>query len=396
MSFKTLTPEQTLVYEKLRIDPANRIIVSLDGGGIRGILTLQLLKKIEEIAGLRLNQFCDLFAGTSTGGIIAGLLAAGHSAAEIEELYIQLVSKVFLKNGLLANRFLNPPEYDKKIYRKALKAVLGNQTLKQISLGHQVDLLITAKDISDNEETFFTAFHTPDGIRGTYQDALLRTVLESTMSAPTYFSPLERFVDGGITTYNNPALAALMEAVRYDGRGKYDFPRITLFSFGTGKTVKSIPPQDGARPAGMGAYFWLNYIMDKSSQDASSMQNDLFRANLMELDFRRYQLSLDTAAIRKLNDRSLSAIPHTNAGTLHELTDRDLADIKLDDVSKFELMKTIGEAMVDYIMAGNKFQADLNNTPTKRDELITAFENINSIRSLLTSADWIDNQASTA
>jgi len=100
MSVKQLTAAQLQAYQNLNIHPNNRIIISLDGGGIRGILTVQLLKKIEEIAGLRIGQFCDMVAGTSTGAIIAGLIASGKSAVEIEGLYKQLVSKVFLKKRL--------------------------------------------------------------------------------------------------------------------------------------------------------------------------------------------------------------------------------------------------------------------------------------------------------
>lgn len=395
MAAKNLTPEQLTAYQNLNIDPKNRIIVSLDGGGIRGILTLQLLKKMEEIAGLGLNQFCDLFAGTSTGGIIAGLLASGHSAVEIEQLYIQLVSKVFLKRGLLANRFLDPPAYDKKNYRASLKQVVGDKTLSQVCTENKVDIFITSKDMTDNEETFFTCFNTADGVKGTYQDALLRTVMEATMSAPTYFSPLERFIDGGTTTYNNPSLAALMEAVQYDGAGKYNLPDITLFSLGTGKLVKSVSPAEGANPKGIDAYFWLNFVMDESSQDASSMQNDLFRAGVMKLDFRRFQISFDTGSIQKLPDRDISSIHYTNANWLRDLTDDDLQHVEMDDVSKFDLMKEIGEAMVDYIMVANKFKADLNNTPTKRDELVTAFENIARIKTIVSDPGWIDNEPSS-
>ena len=394
MTKKVLTQKQLQAYQNLNIDPENRIIISLDGGGIRGILTLQLLKKIEEIAGLRLFEFCDFFAGTSTGGIIAGLLSSGHSAIEIEQLYIQLVSKVFSKKGVLANRFLNPPAYVKKNYRNALKDVLGNQTLKDVCVANNVDLMITSKDITDNEETFFTCFNN-NGTIGTYQDALLRTVMEATMSAPTYFSPLERFIDGGTTSYNNPALAALIEAIQYSGQGKYVLPNITLISLGTGKLVKSVSPQDGNSPPGIDAYFWLNFVMDESSQDASSMQNDLFRSVIMKLDFRRFQISFDEAAIKKLPDRNISAIHNTNATWLRDLTDEDLGKIEMDDVSKFDLMKEIGGAMTDYIMLKNKFRRDLNDTPTKRDELVTAFENVSRIKEIVKSADWIDGDVAS-
>jgi hypothetical protein len=335
-----------------------------------------------------------MVAGTSTGAIIAGLLSYGLSAAEIEELYIQLVTKVFLKKSIFANRFLNPPAYDKKNYRAALKSVLGDTTMKDACLKNNVDIFITAKDITDNEETYFTCFNN-DGIKGTYQNALLRTVMEATMSAPTYFNPLERFVDGGTTTYNNPSLAALMEAIRYDGRGKYELPHITIFSLGTGKLVKSVSPDEGAHPAGPDAYFWLNYVMDESSQDASSMQCDFFRSGMLNLDYRRFQISFGSQAINKLPDRDISNLRFSNANWLRDLSNEELRHIEMDDVGKFDLMKVIGEAMVEYIMLKNKFQRDLNETPTQRDELVTAFENISRIKAIVTNPDWIDNKVGT-
>ena len=68
--------------------------------------------------------------------------------------------------------------------------------------------------------------------------------MEATMSAPTYFSPLERFVDGGTTTYNNPTLSAVMEAVHYCPDTKYKLNELTLFSFGTGTSIDFIKPKE--------------------------------------------------------------------------------------------------------------------------------------------------------
>lgn len=393
-SIKTLTPQQTLAYQNLNIDMSHRIILSLDGGGIRGILSLQLLKKIEEIAGIPCYQFCDLVAGTSTGAIIAGLITSGKTAIEIEELYIQFVTKVFLKRVWLSSRFLDPPQYDKKNYRAALKALLGNITLEQTCAATGVDLFIASKDITDNEETFFTCFNNSKWV-GTYKDVLLRTVMEATMSAPTYFHPLERFIDGGTTTYNNPSLATLLEAVCYSGKGKYEIAKLTLISLGTGKTVKSVSPQEALNPSGPDAYFWLNYVIDESSQDASSMQVDTLRSGLLDLDYRRFQISFDTAAIKKLPNKDISQIHVVHADWLWDLTDEDLQGIEMDDTSKFELVKIIGEAMMDYIMQSNQFTRDLNDTPTKRDELITAFGDVDRIKAQVSDAVWIDEKVVT-
>jgi hypothetical protein len=392
MSAKTLTPEQQQAYQNLKINTKNRIILCLDGGGIRGILTLQLLKKIEEIAGIPCHQFCDLVAGTSTGAIIAGLIASGKTAVEIEELYIQFVTKVFLKRGVLADRFINPPKYDKKNYRSALKNLLGDTTLQKTCSTSGIDLLITAKDVADNEETFFTCFENNGTIIGTYKDALLRSVMETTMSAPTYFHPLERFIDGGTTTYNNPSLAALLEAVRYSGRGKYEINNITLFSLGTGETVQSVAPDQALNPKGFDTYFWLNYVMNSSSQDASSMQVDTLRSGLVDMDFRRFQISFDTGSFKKLPNKDITEVHIADANLLHNLTDAELQAIEMDDTNKFALVKVIGEAMVDYIMQENKFTRDLIDISTNRDELITAFGEIDKIKAQMSNADWIDSK----
>lgn len=395
MSVKTLTEKQKQAYRNLNIPESNRIVLAMDGGGIRGILTLQLLKKIEEIAGMPCYEFCDLIAGTSTGAIIAGLISAKKTAAEIEQLYIQLVTKVFLKRSLLASRFLNPPAYDKRNYRTTLKSLVGDLTMEQACDQTGIDLFITAKDVTDNEETFFTCFNI-DGVRkGTYRTSLLRSVMEATMSAPTYFNPLERFIDGGTTTYNNPSMAALLEALRYDGRGKYVREELTMFSLGTGRTVRSVSPKDALNPKGLDVYFWLNYVMDESSQDASSMQIDTLRSGLINIDYRRYQISFDTAAIGKLPNQDISDLHVVNADWLHDLTNEELNGIEMDDVNSFGIVKAIGEAMVNYIMQHNKFTRDLNDTPTRRDELITAFGDIAKIKAQMQNPDWLDKKIVT-
>lgn len=380
-------------FKALGIDPNRKTILSLDGGGIRGIFTLQLLKKMEEIAGIPCHELFDMVSGTSTGGIIAGLIASGKSAAEIEELYINLVTKVFKRRGILANRKLNPPLYDKINYRRALSDILGNATLKDVSAKTDTDLLITAKDVAAGEETFFTCFCDEGEYIGTYKDVLLRAVMEATMSAPTYFSPLERFVDGGTTTYNNPTLSAIMEAVYYGPEKKYDLSKLCVFSFGTGTTIEFIEPKGIKNPDGPDVLFWLDVVMRESSQDASKMQSNLIRSEIIpELDFRRFQISLDENTLEKIPDKNISQL-NMEAGWLSELKNEDLKGIELDDVSKFDLMKVIGEAVVEYIMndpKGGKFKKDLVDE-NKKELLVTAFGKIDRIKEQMSDPDWLDN-----
>lgn len=124
-----MAPARRQAFEKLDIAPDKRTILSLDGGGMRGILTIQLLKKLEEVAGVPCYELFDMIAGTSTGAIIAGLITTGRTAVQVEEMYINLVTRVFDKR-FLGNRFINPPAFSKEQYRKLLKKVLTTSHCK--------------------------------------------------------------------------------------------------------------------------------------------------------------------------------------------------------------------------------------------------------------------------
>jgi hypothetical protein len=394
-----------IAHKNLGIKPNNKIILSMDGGGIRGIFTLQLLKKLEELAGSPCYEWCDMVAGTSTGAIIAGLILNKKDATQIEELYTQLVSRVFTKRSFLANRFYNPPAFDKKNYRSLLKNIIGNSSLEDLNKANGLDCLFTAKDMAAGEETFFTCINNKGIMRGTYKSVLLRGVLETTMSAPTYFSPLERFVDGGTTTYNNPAASAVLEALIYGGAGKYKQNELTVLSFGTATSLRFVDPKKTADPKGLDTMFWLNYVMEETSKDASEMQVDILRSGLFRgMDFRRFQLSLDETSIQKLPDRNIEHVPEVEADWLHELSDEVLSHIDMADVSRFPLMKAIGESTADFICPpdeknkpvserkANWFQTDLIDPKTHRGPLVTAHGSVEAIKSHLSNASWIDSQ----
>ena len=257
---------------------------------------------------------------------------------------------------MLAHRFYNPPAFDKQNYRQLLKEIVGDQNLENLCHDTGLDILFTSKDMAAGEETFFTCFNNDNGFQGTYRTALLRAVLEATMSAPTYFLPFERFIDGGTTTFNNPVGAAVLEALVYGGKGKYEQEKLTVFSFGTATALKFIDPSKTKDPEGLDLRFWLNYVMDESSKDASEMQIDVLRSTLLKgsaanqkFDLRRYQLSLDQQSIGLLPDKKIDHVFDTSADWLHQLTNKELSEIDMSDVSKFPLMQTIGEASAEFI-----------------------------------------------
>jgi hypothetical protein len=383
-------------FKNLSIQPTHRALLCLDGGGIRGILTLQLLKALEAQAGAPCHQIFDMVAGTSTGAIIAGLIASGRSALEIDALYEKLVTKVFIKRGVFANQFIDPPVWSKVSYRKMLKEILGDLTLQQAGDRSDLDILITAHDVAEGEETFFSYLR--GRARNTYGEVLLRGAMEATMSAPTYFTPLERFVDGGTTTYNNPSLAAVLEAVQF-GEGDYSIDKLSVYSFGTGSRTQLIAPEEVPNPPGPDIAFWLSWIMTESGNDASDMQSDLFRANraFSGCDYRRFQLSLDKAALANLPDLGLEAVDTTDAQRLSELTDKELASIQLDNVSYFPVMRVIGQGFVDFLRAHAArvgkpmFSYDLL-TPEGKELLVTRSGDVARIAAQLGDPAWLDRQ----
>ena len=397
-----MDPKRAKAFELLNIDVNDRVILSLDGGGMRGILTIHLLKKIEEIAGIKSYELFDMVAGTSTGGIIAGLIVKGKSADEIEKLYEELISEVFHKRPI-GNRFINPPQYSKKKYRERLKEIIGyDLTLSRACAVHDLDLMITSRDMAAAEETFFSCFKQKSGDwHGTYKDVLLRAVMETTMSAPTYFFPLERFVDGGVTTHNNPSLAAFVEALSYstprdeNGEyppGEYALRNITVYSLGTGATQKFIKPDKTLDPKGIDISFWLDWLINETNEDASAVQENLFRSVLMQnsVVYRRYQISLDPTALHKLENTDALDEKIYGSPWLWDLSEKILGKIDMADMTHFKLMHVIGRQMAKYIVdSGNSFTKDL--VIRGRDELVTSYGDLDRIKLQMSDPEWLDN-----
>lgn len=386
-------------FETLNINPNKRAILCLDGGGMRGILTLQLLKKLEETAGIPCFELFDMVSGTSTGGIIAGLIASGYTAAAIEEKYSTLIEEVFDKKPL-GDRFVNPPKYLKGNYRKLLFKEIQNTTLAESCAKTDIDLMITAHDMTASEETFFSCFKQKDGsYYGTYKDVLLRAVLEATMSAPTYFNPLERFVDGGTTTYNNPVLAGFMEAISYSfPKGKeedsaYDITKLCIFSFGTGISRQFVQPDATLKIKGLDITFWLEWLMTQMGQDSSAMQVNTLRSPIINkiIDFRRFQISLDPLSIKKIPNTDGLDPKKYPSKWLHDVDYSILNSIDMADINRFDLMQVIGQQMAEYIIQkGGAFQKDLVDS-NNNDALVTTFGDIERIQKQMSDPSWLDN-----
>ena len=266
-------------------------ILSLDGGGIRGALTLGYLKKMEDVLkakypgnpNFRMSDYFDLIGGTSTGAIIASLLALGKTVDEIVVLYMDLGNKIFGEkrnwwNPLETYQWLKA-NYNYQGMTEGLKFALGADTTvgsDKIKTG----LCIVAKRADTN--SIWPMINHPrgkyyDGTHSKNKDFLLWKVVRASTAAPTYFAPQlmdvtdsqdAAFIDGGLSMANNPALTLLMIATLKGFAFQWPMgaDNILLVSVGTGypEFKKQVGEIDEATMLN-----WAASIPDMLMQDAS-------------------------------------------------------------------------------------------------------------------------------
>ena len=268
-------------------------VLSIDGGGIRGIIPAMVLAELEARSGRPASDLFDLVAGTSTGGVIACALGTGRAARDLVRLYLdegpEIFSRSLLRRVVTADGIVDE-RYDDAALEAALDAYLGTTTLG----GSSVDLLVTAYDLHARETVFFKSW------RPEWRDVLMRDAARATAAAPTYFEPLllgERsLVDGGVFA-TNPAMCAYAEAARPDRAGREGDLRVV--SLGTGRLTRRIEHEDAQ---GWGQLGWVRPVLDVAF-DGVAASVDYQLDQLLGERHHRFQVRLDRAS-DELDDAS--------------------------------------------------------------------------------------------
>ncbi|MFZ2061337.1 MAG: patatin-like phospholipase family protein [Candidatus Binatus sp.] len=227
-------------------------ILSCDGGGIRGVLSAVLLNRLlGAYPGLLQDRpgTITMFAGTSTGGILALGLAAGMTPAQIRDLYVvngKLIFDSSWTHNVVELGGISGSKYDNVNLKQILQETFGAQKLKDLRsrvLIASFNLDNQAADPSSRtwNPKFFHNFTGPDSDG----ELLAVDVAMSTSAAPTYFPSYGVYVDGGVIA-NNPSMAAIAQAL--DGRNQADeratLDGIKLLSVGTGASLQYIAGVD--------------------------------------------------------------------------------------------------------------------------------------------------------
>ncbi|KAK6116252.1 hypothetical protein DH2020_050048 [Rehmannia glutinosa] len=258
-------------------------ILSIDGGGIRGIIPGILLayleSQLQELDGenVRLADYFDVIAGTSTGGLVTTMLTAPdknnrplYAAKDIVPFYLEHTPKIFPQPrgpfaGLISMmKGFQGPKYDGKYLHSLTRKMLGNTRLHETL----TNVVLTSFDIKKLQPAIFSSYTAPED---STMDALLSDICISTSAAPTFFPPYYfenkgskfNLIDGGVVA-NNPTLVAISEVTRetFNKNPDFfpikpmDFGRFLVISLGTG-APKNEEKYDAKSAAGWGIVGWL-------------------------------------------------------------------------------------------------------------------------------------------
>lgn len=325
-------------------------ILSIDGGGIRGIIPGQVLVALEaEITKLSNGKFTriadvfDLIAGTSTGGILTCLYLSPdknnpprprYSALEAVDLYIQNGDDIFDRSifktiGSFGG--LSDEKYSADTLEEALKEYFGDIKLSELLK----PCLITAYDIYERQAKFFNQSDVAED--GLGREFYVRDIARATSAAPTYFEPANirafdkkvyPLVDGGVFA-NNPAMCACVEAFSSDS--KLGVRDLKILSLGTGMAET---PYHYSEAKGWGKLQWvipvLDIIQSGVAETVDYQLASLFRAVKCPTQYLRVQADLKKYDV----DPALDNASKDNMAALKEIG-TDLAKQKSTELTAF-------------------------------------------------------------
>ncbi len=271
-------------------------ILSIDGGGIRGIIPAVILAEIERQTGKQISELFDMVAGTSTGGILAlGLTKpssnnptqAEYSATQLIELYRKEGKRIFQPRQTKADKWSlfnlvdNLPQGLRNIWKYKYSSTGREEILTKyfgsVDISAAVtEVLITSYDTKKRIPIFFTSCTEKESNAENFQKVSkipMREAAMATSAAPTYFKPYQvnklSLIDGG-TFANNPAALAIVEAmISFRSRGQeISLDDILVVSLGTGSLSKSFEFETVKE---WGELKWAKPFIDMSFDGQSSV-----------------------------------------------------------------------------------------------------------------------------
>jgi hypothetical protein len=259
--------------DKHLFEPGPKRILSLDGGGVRGIASIAFLERIEamveQIEGrpVLLGDWFDMIGGTSTGAIIATALALGYRVSEVRDFYQRIAPKVFKRSRFRLAGW--QAKFNAQSLMQELTNAIGTRTLDSADLRTGLCVVLKRMDtgsawiVMNNPRSAY--WETPaDGLFIGNRHLPLANIVRASTAAPSFFDPelIEissnqppgLFIDGGLTPHNNPSLLMLMTAILppYGLNWRLGPEDLMIVSVGTGSFRPTLQPADAMRSSAIG------------------------------------------------------------------------------------------------------------------------------------------------
>ncbi|HLK65157.1 MAG TPA: patatin-like phospholipase family protein [Bryobacteraceae bacterium] len=268
---------------------SRKYVLSIDGGGIRGIIPALALQKLEEVTRKPARETFSFVAGTSTGALLASAIAAGVPASHIVHIYSHRLRDIF-KPGKPWNtirQLTTGHKYDAASLHQVLSEELGAAAHWGLN-DSPIDILLTAKGLADCKPWYFVKDNPRNG-RATGHLNLVDCATASA-AAPAYFNPWPmpapvsgKLVDGGVGVAGNPVYQACVEAFCYSNG--YQPRHTTVVSFGTGRFPRQSDPRRFTD--------WLTWTLDALLHSPEEQQTELVARHYPEAIFYRLEPQLE-------------------------------------------------------------------------------------------------------
>jgi predicted acylesterase/phospholipase RssA len=303
------------------VNMTRQYLLSIDGGGIRGIIPAIALAELERVTGQRTRDIFSFVAGTSTGAIIAAAVAAGVPAERICDLYLKRAKEVFTNRPWnILKRVAGGSMYSTQKLHDLIADEIGPAREWRLN-DSPIDLLISAKRMPDGMPWYFVRDNPRNS--GSVGQLRLTDCVTASAAAPTYFQPWKindtingpsgservgELVDGGVGVTGNPVYQACIEA--FDYTGGYSPDETTTVSLGTGRHISKQKPS--------GILQWLQWVLGQLLESPGEQQTKITKRQFPTMTF--YRLDVDLGE-----------------------------DIALDDVGSVESLRKIGESFAQTI-----------------------------------------------
>ena len=252
-------------------------VLSIDGGGIRGLIPVRILERLENHHPGIVQEF-DLFAGSSTGAVLAGAFAFDLDARFLRQMYQGFGAEVFadsLWDDIRDLKYVLGADYSIDNIKGLLERVIGDTKLGQLSKKVLISTFDLKDETRDPPRWKPKFFHNYPDSNGDSEERLVDVVIRSA-AAPVYFPVYQGYVDGGVAAIN-PSTCALAQAF-HEG-----FLDLRLLSLGTGNNPRWLEAQDEDWGIAQWGLNLVNMFMDGGGDVADYQCRQILRDQYFRL-----------------------------------------------------------------------------------------------------------------